>query len=776
MKRRTEQDNFSRNFRETRILDAALVRLLKLICGILISLMFLPSFLNAQEDLMPSPDRRHVPLEQLDQSGAESEDAVQPSGGQAEAIDLSAGDESDLFPLPNINQITDEELLESQLSVGEEERTIFNARPYDPFYEQVVSEASRPDITRLGPLPEILEEGVKFTDVAGDWIYYQKSAGLTEIRGHCMVIYETTIISSDEAILDEKNEIYRFFGEGRVFVDDADFTLECDELEIHDAEGEKTVYIIGQSTLLVYADEDAEEPGEDSTRRDRLTYALKQHDTIITFTDAEYDYENDIFDAHNGVRFEQPDKYAEGGEFHGENETEYVLFTGNCEFWQQDGLWLYEHRVVEDKEDPPSRGDKITRALLSVPTTITCDEFESNTSSGWLQMRSEGDNVVYFKQDDKHAECDYFTLFFTDSDKEDEGEEEISDEPRNLLEPEEVQPEEPEEDRGWIKPPGYGTLRLASEYPSGYIPWGQGSAETGERIVMPGSDQIGIAEWGQLLVLEEPPDETTPDTASETGFDPELFGLSDEAGDRIEQYLGDFMNVDPNAPHGELTGDPTATGPSINDPFNEQAPSIPGETPPVDAIQEPDIQAEHDSMDFLTQREDTEIELVTEGIPEDFEGGRDEIFMHGNVFIRQENGDWLFDYDIVDEEEETEENIEQYRKWANGSCDMLHVWTVDEIVEAIGSVYGEQDNQNLATDFAKYIADLDMVYLNGHVAVNREGKHSLLSNEAFMFLTTNIFEALGNVQTRVMVDVEEQRDRRNQEEAESAGETQPETE
>jgi len=34
----------------------------------------------------------------------------------------------------------------------------------------------------------------------------------------------------------EKNEIYRFFGEGRVFVDDADFTLECDELEVHDAE------------------------------------------------------------------------------------------------------------------------------------------------------------------------------------------------------------------------------------------------------------------------------------------------------------------------------------------------------------------------------------------------------------------------------------------------------------------------------------------------------------------------------------------------------------
>ena len=791
MNGRTQQNKNSQTREDTLIFDAAFIRVSKLIGVVLLTLVLMPTFLNAQEDILGSGEGSYVMVDIPDGSGAETEDAIHPSGGDfnegvggpPDHFDLSGGDERDiepyqvspgpddelivetlegeLFELPDISTYNGEELPGLELSTGEEERSIFNARPFDPFYELVVSESPTPDITRLGPLPEILEEGVEFTDVAGDWIYHQKSAGLTEIRGHCMVIYDTLIISSDEALLDEKNEVYRFFGEGRVFVDDADFTLECDELEIHDAEEEKMIYITGQSTMLVYADLDAEEPGDDSVRRDRLNYALKQHDTIITFTDAEYDYENDIFDAHNGVRFEQPDKSAEGDEFHGENETEYVLFTGNCEFWQRDGQWLYEHRIVEDEEDPPSRGDKITRALMSVPTKITCDEFESEVSGGWLQMRSVEENVVYFHQDDKHAECDYFTMFFTDSDAEEEDDdEEIIEEPRNLLEDEEIEDEvEEEEEEIWIKPPGYGSLRLASEFLPDYVPWEQPEAVS----IMPLEEgEIGIADWGEPFEGEIEQEDTVEEGVESSGegvpgFDPELYGLSGEASAQVEEYLEGMMGTDPGV-----------VDPSIQDPFNQEAPSIPGEAPP-EAVEEAEPVEEHDSMEFLLQREDTEMELVTEGIPEEFEGGRDEIFMHGNVFIRQENGEWLFEFDIVNEDEETEENIEQYKKWANGSCDMLHVWTVDEVAEAVGAVYGEQDNQNLATDFAKYIADLDMVYLLGNVRMNREDKHSLLSNEAFMFLTTNVFEALGAVRTRVMVDVEEERDR-GEEEGEGEGE------
>jgi hypothetical protein len=57
----------------------------------------------------------------------------------------------------------------------------------------------------------------------------------------------------------------------------------------------------------------------------------------------------------------------------------------------------------------------------------------------------------------------------------------------------------------------------------------------------------------------------------------------------------------------------------------------------------------------------------------------------------------------------------------------------------------------------KYIGEFDMAYLNGNIAVHREGKHQLMSQEGFIFFSTDIFEALGNVETKVMVDVEEQR-------------------
>ena len=88
---------------------------------------------------------------------------------------------------------------------------------------------------------------------------------------------------------------------------------------------------------------------------------------------------------------------------------------------------------------------------------------------------------------------------------------------------------------------------------------------------------------------------------------------------------------------------------------------------------------------------------------------------------------------------------------------MVHAWMDDEIVEATGSVHAEQDNQDGSTDFLRYLGHLDMAYLRGNVIVNREAKHKLVSNEGFIFFSTNVFEALGNVLTTVMVDVEKQR-------------------
>jgi hypothetical protein len=694
--------------------DAASARVIVLSIVVLLIIACMPSWLLAQNTTGNTTEPSSV-SDQSDLSGSEGEDAVQPSGSESEdavqgsgaeaeeAVELSAGNAGEPiqlspgevepavqpsageegFALPGIEVPDFGEALEE--SPSQEEPSVFTRRSMNEYYEGLVSLAPLPDISQLGPLPEKLEEGVEFTDVAADWIYHQKSTGMTELRGHVMIISDTTIISCDEATLDEESQVYHFYGEGRTFVDDSDFTLECDEMEIHDADEEKMIYIKGASTMVVYADEDAEEPGEDATRRQRVEYALSRQDTTITFTDAEYNYDKDIFDAHGGVRFEQSDKYAKGDEFHGEDETDYALFTGNCEFWQKDGLWLYEHKIIENQEDPPNKRDRLVRALMSVPTTITSDEAEAEGESGWLELRGSGGNVVFLRQDDKHAECETLSLWYT----EEEEKPEETGQPVNLLEeppPEEEQPEP-------TILPGFGALRLASEFPPDFIPWEapvEVSAGAGEGIMPVETEPLEA-----LPVEIESGESTQPDGSS--GQD---FGYT--------------------FPEGETTPQAGAAG-------------------------------------SIAEIEQLAREMAAPESAESTAQPENELIMRGNVFFRQENGNWLFDYDVIREEEETEKDIEQYKKWANGSCDLLHVWMDDEITEASGTISGEQDNQDIACDFMRYVGDLDMLYMRGNLAVHREDKHQLMSQEGFIFFSTKVFEALGSVQTTVMVDVEERR-------------------
>jgi len=762
--------------------DIALREVLRLIIAVVMVLFIGPFCLYAQDAGLQSGPANGTG-ETAGLSGSGSEKAVQPSGMEVEPVNLSPFEGENLlipgseetmdlspaegealigppaegeFALPEIAMPDYAELYD--LSPSEAERAVFAARPRDPFYEEVVAGAPEPDVTRLGPLPEIKEEGVEFTDVAADWIYYQKSAGLTELRGHVMVVYDTTIISSDEATLDETNEIYKFFGEGRVFVDDKDFTLECDELEIHDSEDEKTIYMRGSSTMLVYADKDAKPPGEDSTKRQRLEYALKQQDTTITFTDAEYNYDKDIFDAHGGVRFEQTDKYAQGDEFHGENETEYALFEGSCEFWQKDGKWLYDNKVVEDKESPPSRGDKITRALLSVPTKVTCDEAETKGKDGWMQLRSSGGNVVYFHQDDKHAECEKFTLWYTE--EEEQKKTEVEEPPRNLLEePVVAEEEEPQ----YTVPPGFGTLRPASDFPTDWVPWEPGSTSMGEGSVLfegiiPGTELPRLPG-----VIPSVPPGTVPVDLSDVQE-----STSKPEGENLGSNEGAAASVGAAGP----TESGTPGSAEASEGANPVAPvEEPQASEPVETATGGEAIETSGPVGSIAELGEEGREAVTGAPVEEPTGPRDEIIMEGNVFARQENGNWLFDYDIVDEEKETEESIEQYRKWANASCDYFQIWTRKEIVEATGAVSGEQDNQNLASDFLRYLGKLEMMYLRGNVVVHREGKHEVLSNEAFLFFSTKVFEALGAVQTKLMVDVEEQRTKSQGGTEEGQGET-----
>ena len=80
------------------------------------------------------------------------------------------------------------------------------------------------------------------------------------------------------------------------------------------------------------------------------------------------------------------------------------------------------------------------------------------------------------------------------------------------------------------------------------------------------------------------------------------------------------------------------------------------------------------------------------------------------------------------------------------------------------NVYVEQEHQNGKSDEAFYLRKFDMIHLVGNVEVQREDKNTVFAEEAFLFMTTRIFEARGNVRSTAWVDVEEERSQREEEE------------
>ncbi len=133
-----------------------------------------------------------------------------------------------------------------------------------------------------------------------------------------------------------------------------------------------------------------------------------------------------------------------------------------------------------------------------------------------------------------------------------------------------------------------------------------------------------------------------------------------------------------------------------------------------------------------------------------------------DVWLHQENGDWLFEAELIGEDE-SDDVKDDARKWATLTCDELVIHTDTEDAEATGSVYVKQEHQEGMSDRAFYKREYDMLHLVGNVEVQREEKNTVFAEEVFLFLTSRIFEARGNVRSTAWVDVEEE-DRKREEE------------
>ena len=133
-----------------------------------------------------------------------------------------------------------------------------------------------------------------------------------------------------------------------------------------------------------------------------------------------------------------------------------------------------------------------------------------------------------------------------------------------------------------------------------------------------------------------------------------------------------------------------------------------------------------------------------------------------DVWLHQENGDWLFEAELIGEDE-SDDVKDDARKWATLTCDELLIHTDTEDAEASGSVDVKQEHQKGKSDKAFYKREYDLLHLVGNVEVQREEKNTVFAEEVFLFLTSRIFEARGNVRTTAWMDVDEEQRKKEEE-------------
>lgn len=142
-------------------------------------------------------------------------------------------------------------------------------------------------------------------------------------------------------------------------------------------------------------------------------------------------------------------------------------------------------------------------------------------------------------------------------------------------------------------------------------------------------------------------------------------------------------------------------------------------------------------------------------VPTNAEYGGQLFLAEGAVYGQQSDGEWLFKYEVI-EEDESEKVKADARRAAQGWADKVSFRLDTEDLFAEGNVRIRQPHQWGQAEAIEYRKGSERLTFNGDVRVRRRDKQTLLADEAVLALNTDVLIAWGHVETMLIVDTDDQ--------------------
>ncbi|HYE80499.1 MAG TPA: LptA/OstA family protein, partial [bacterium] len=271
------------------------------------------------------------------------------------------------------------------------------------------------------------------------------------------------------------------------------------------------------------------------------------------------------------------------------------------------------------------------------------------------------------------------------------------------------------------------------------------TAETGAVVAPSEGGGPGAVEIVEEGATEEPVAEE-PAAIPEGGASGEATPLPGEkpTDEQPDPEVFDLLN---EVPADDPTADPSAIVPLDDRPTEDGAAgSTIGDTP-LPTIEDSDKPPSADAI--AAEGSDP----PADDPPTNPTGGQ-VLIAEGEVYAHQDNGQWLDQHDVFDPD--TDEKVkEDARKEAEGWADQV-VYRLDtEDLVAQGNVRIKQPHQRATADALDYNKEKDLLLLEGNVWVRRRNKHDLASDRGALHLTSDVYEAFGNVESMTVLKKDE---------------------
>ncbi|MCD6118925.1 hypothetical protein J7K50_03700 [bacterium] len=219
---------------------------------------------------------------------------------------------------------------------------------------------------------------------------------LYHIEGGLEIYYFNMVVKGDSADVDQNAETATL--KGNVFIEDPDYRINCEQMEIAYNENwlKATGFVQFERYNLGIA-----QVIDGAAKRAKVLTVFKNKRTKVYCSKLEYNWETEDFSATGEVKVVQDDAVIEASEMRYDSASNAYILSGDVVMTFEKYSWLFESGIVESEDED------ILGALTKKPSTIKCDRMAINEGTGLMRctMNKDSEDRVVFNQVDKKIEC-----------------------------------------------------------------------------------------------------------------------------------------------------------------------------------------------------------------------------------------------------------------------------------------------------------------------------------------------------------------------------------